>query len=902
MKNKNIFWIFTSVVLFFIASAVEVSAQSNVNCSIYNRSEVPAGFVPLVGLAQRNNTHAQLVNNTDYQWVVACKSNVTNIEYGCTGTYDHILQLYQQNNSHVSVNKTYTTEICYNTSNTNVTFVTTNSSIGTVPEHFECLFSVSNWSDAHIYDCNYPGAEFNWNLRVLPDYAPTGSITIYGPNGTEITGTRNVYLNLTYTDDYHIFECRWANDNASNLNDALWENCTTVKPWILSEGEGNKTVYFQVKDNATYTTIYNDSIFYRFIQDYTSPSGLIVYDSAYGYDIDWWNSNTTISAYWWNATDDISTMYYKYRLLENSSCYNNDCNWTDTGENTSITLTNLSLEEGANYSFEIMVYTSSGFNTTKTSNGTIIDLTKPTVPALNSSTHPNNNIHYSNSTIQFNFTATDPNSSSVSSGILGYSYLLDTHPGTAPDDNTEDRYWETLSEITNDGYEQTLRANSSTASPHTYAVFSQLAGNFTDNESLRVRVALAERTADYDDIMDVEVYLISIANGGSITQFDNKGSAITTVSNISRDIKYSESMTGATIYEFNIEVNTTTLDTANDIYVAISGMTGDSNNRNNMSIAGSRTAIDNSTKNFVCNNANTCSENTTTIDYAIEVKREDSGTVWDVQYDYISDGTYYFHVKAKDRAGNWGDTQHFKAIIDTEGVTAEIKEPFTGQLFNSANITVSVETSRAANVSVIVLHPDGSNSTSDLNVVNTTFSFNATLENGINEIYARAVNLQNNVVSYSNSVFVRLGTDVSESNKTIRIKYSGAAALTNHIRGVNEGSVVIGIATENSGATFGADNIYANTSQYTIKIFATTTGMPSSRVESDLATDEFLDRTSPMFGYERGAPYNIVRTELRPEYIYFTGDRKLSSGNYRLVLKNEGTTADGKTNITVKIM
>jgi parallel beta-helix repeat protein len=732
---------------------------------------------------------------------------------------------------------------------------------------------------------------------------PNGSIMIYGYNGTEITGSRSVFLNLSYADDFGVTLCRWANDRESNLNNYPWENCTGVKPWILSDGEGNKTVYYQIRDKAWNNVTYNDSIMYSFIQDFTPPTAPVVYDGLSGTDIDWWNSNDTLSAYWWNATDDIATIYYRYRIRNDSDCYVAGCGWTDADTDTDVTVTGLTLVEGVNYSFDVIAYTSSLINSSvASSNGTTIDLTDPTAPIINSTTHPDQTVTYDNSTVKLNFTSTDPLSNGVASGIEGYSYLLDSYPGTAPDDNLEDRQWETLQSIVNDGSGQLLRANSTIASPNTSAVFSQLEGNFTDGDEIRVRAAIAEITSDYDDELNLKVYLMTIPDGNDITVFDNEARAISNIVSTARDIRYSASMSSASIYEFSLEVNTTNLDTANDTYIVIAGVTGDTDNRNNHSIALSTTEFDNSTKNYVCDNENNWQENTSTLDYAIEVKRQDAGNTWDVQYDNLRDGTYYFHAKAKDNAGNWGDTEHYMITIDTEGVAVDIISPFTGQVFSDPNVTVEVEVDDQANVTVFAVHEDGSTDQSQWQVFSTTSTFYVDIENGTNRIYARAINPDNGVMTYSQDVYVRFGTDVDVGNRTLTIRYA-TSSCSGHLCSVTEGSAVtVGMATENDTASFGADNVSSDTGHHTIKLFATNPdGIPGS-VEDDLDDDDFLDRVNPMFGYTRGVPYYVIRTEMRPVNIYFSGDRRVTSGVYNLVFKNVGTTPDGKTNVTVRII
>jgi hypothetical protein len=330
---------------------------------------------------------------------------------------------------------------------------------------------------------------------------------------------------------------------------------------------------------------------------------------------------------------------------------------------------------------------------------------------------------------------------------------------------------------------------------------------------------------------------------------------------------------------------------------------GDSDNRNNLSIAASNTSVDSSTASYLCSNSAGCADTSATVDYAIEVKREDSGSVWDVGYEGLRDGTYYFHAKSKDRAGNWGDTSHYMINIDTAGVAVDILSPVTGQLFSDPNVTVIAQTGEQANVTVIALHPDGSNSTSDYSVFTGTHAFNVTLGNGTNDIYAIAINPANGVVTYSNHVFVRLGLSVPTGNRTLKVNYQNAGALSSHIRGVVEGALVtVGMASENTSAVWAANSIYSDTGRMPIKIFMTRSGMDTSGTESDLAADDFLDRINPLFGYRKSTGEYVVSTEVRYPNAYLEGERTVGAGKYTLVFRNIGVTPDGRVNVSVRII
>jgi hypothetical protein len=866
-------------------------------------------MLPLINLYQGNDSHVEYGNESNYNWTVACKSNITTIGNNCSGNYVNVAQLYNYTDSHISTNNYYSRAVCFNASGSlGLSWSVQTSAIGATPSNYECMFAIYNYSDAHVYDCNNTNASYNVNIRLAQGdlIPPTGSIVIYGPNGTEVTGTRNVFLNLTFNDSSGIGMCRWANDAESNLASQPWENCTTVKAWILSETSGNKTVYYQVNDTAGNTLILNDSIMYNYAQDYTPPTAPTVYDGYSGDDIDWWNSNDTLHAHWFNSSDDISnTVYYRYRILENSSCYNNDCNFTDVGEATSATATNLILKENWVYAFEVEAYNPFNISSRASSNGTRIDLTDPAAPIINSSTHPDQNLEYALSAAEFNWTAYDIVSSSNSSGIAGYSYLLDTSPGTAPDDVMEERYWQLLNPMRNDGFAQLLRGNASVVSPNTYAVFSQLHTNLTDGDLVKVRIALAERVSDYDDMMGVKVYLIRHANGVPVSLFDQESIAISNIENISMDIRYAADMTLSEIYTFNLAVNDTAADDTSDIYVVVSGLTSDSDNRNNLSIAGSTSSIDLLTWSFLCNNSNSCADTTSSVEYAVEVSKADPAR-WMMMYPGLADGTYYFHVKAKDVAGNWGDTSHYKITVAAGGVSVAIVSPSDGQIFTSdaasTNISVRVAVTGNASVRIVAKHPDGSTYTSQYEVFSTVRVFqNITLEQGTNEIYAVA-NTTAGAVTQSSSVYVIVARgEVPLTNKTLRIVYTGGGSVSGNpfISYQAQGANYVGIANEKPLSIAGGQ-IAAETYPNSIKIFMSKQ-FDANSVDDYFDDNNFLDQINPSFSYAGELKTFIVQNELRYDDVYISGDNNLQPGKYSLYITHNGVTPDGRVNLSIEV-
>jgi predicted transcriptional regulator len=103
---------------------------------------------------------------------------------------------------------------------------------------------------------------------------PTGSITI--DNGDLWTISTSVTLTLTYSDGLSgVSQVRYSNDGT--WDDEVWESPSAPKSWTLLAGDGTKTVYYQVKDNAGLTSaVYSDDIGL----DTTQPTGLVIINNG----------------------------------------------------------------------------------------------------------------------------------------------------------------------------------------------------------------------------------------------------------------------------------------------------------------------------------------------------------------------------------------------------------------------------------------------------------------------------------------------------------------------------------------------------------------------------------------------------------------------------------------------
>ncbi|MCK4444899.1 MAG: Ig-like domain-containing protein, partial [Thermoplasmata archaeon] len=92
----------------------------------------------------------------------------------------------------------------------------------------------------------------------LDTVPPTGSIIIN--NGDIWTTSTSVTLTLTYSDSFSgVFQVRYSNDGIWDIES--WESPSATKEWTLTDGEGTKAVYYQVRDNAgLLSPTYSDNI------------------------------------------------------------------------------------------------------------------------------------------------------------------------------------------------------------------------------------------------------------------------------------------------------------------------------------------------------------------------------------------------------------------------------------------------------------------------------------------------------------------------------------------------------------------------------------------------------------------------------------------------------------------
>jgi len=97
--------------------------------------------------------------------------------------------------------------------------------------------------------------------------APIGSISI--DSGVAYANETLVTLVLTASDvDSGVNQVRYSNDSVTWSS---WQKFTSTKAWTLPSGDGIKTVYYQVRDNASLLSNFSDTI----VLDVTVPIGTL---------------------------------------------------------------------------------------------------------------------------------------------------------------------------------------------------------------------------------------------------------------------------------------------------------------------------------------------------------------------------------------------------------------------------------------------------------------------------------------------------------------------------------------------------------------------------------------------------------------------------------------------------
>ena len=277
----------------------------------------------------------------------------------------------------------------------------------------------------------------------LDNTDPSGSIVINNIGETgfqeinpEYTASRMVSLNVSYSDVYGIDSCRYGEGNISHVS---WQGCQNQASFLLSEEDGMKTIVLQVRDVAGNTHFFNDTIFLNKTGvglDVTPPKAGYVYDAG-----NWTNINNSISAEWINFNDRESQMLHiplEFEVLVKNENGSNLTEWINVGQKSEYKVSNLSLESGERYVYCVKAINSVNMSNFSCSDGIGVDLKGPSVSIM-SSTH-NKSLSY-DALIRTWFTGWENesfvkmfwNGNDSLSGVHGFSFVFDKNNYTEPD-------------------------------------------------------------------------------------------------------------------------------------------------------------------------------------------------------------------------------------------------------------------------------------------------------------------------------------------------------------------------------------------------------------------------------------------------------------------------------------
>ena len=96
-------------------------------------------------------------------------------------------------------------------------------------------------------------------------------------------------------------------------------------------------------------------------------------------DVNWWNSDSTLSAIW-NTFTDNAALTYEFAIGTSTSALADVVDWTSNSADTSVTKTGLSLTDGSTYYVSVRATdTDSQISDTTTTDGVTIDITAPVI-------------------------------------------------------------------------------------------------------------------------------------------------------------------------------------------------------------------------------------------------------------------------------------------------------------------------------------------------------------------------------------------------------------------------------------------------------------------------------------------------------------------------------------------
>jgi len=458
--------------------------------------------------------------------------------------------------------------------------------------------------------------------------------------------------------------------NSGTIPDDIMEGANTA--YIHNVPLANGIYYFHIKA-GDHAGTWSNASHYKIQIDAKSPDIPVIFSISHPDQSKWYAVNTP-SLSWTASCDDVSGLAgYSYLIDKNSGTIPDD---TIEGANTAY-VRNVPLVNGIYY-FHIKARDYAG-NWSNANHYKIQVDTKPSdAPVISSTSHPDQNKWYAVNTPSLLWTA----SCDDASGPAGYSYLIDENSWIIPDDTIDG---------TNTAYIHNVSLANGIYYFHIKA--GDRAGNWSDVNHYRIQVDTKPPdvpvsfsishpdqskwytanipslswTASCDDASGLAGYSYLIDKKSNTIPNDTiKGADVSYVHNVpltngiyyfhvkARD--HAGNWSNANHYKIQVDAKSP------DIPVIFSSSHPDPSKW----YAANVPSI---TWNTSCDDVSGLAGYSYWLD-------ENSWTIPDDTIDgtntaYIhnvslANGTYYFHIKASDHAGNWSNANHYKIQVDTQ--------------------------------------------------------------------------------------------------------------------------------------------------------------------------------------------------------------------------------------------
>lgn len=250
----------------------------------------------------------------------------------------------------------------------------------------------------------------------------------------------------------------------------------------------------------------------------------------------------------------------------------------------------------------------------------------------------------------------------------------------------------------------------------------------------------------------------------------------------------------------------------------------------------------------------------------------------------VPSGTWHFIYKAIDNAGNAGDicTRQFRINVTEAELSLDPVESPTllGEIEVSGDITKNISNKLIVYVNTINVK----NVT--ITSQQTSFSFNISLNIGINSIYVNA-SLSNDIIATSNTIFVNRLNETKYNVTGFTLSYAGGS--------LTDASQSDLLFTDATAADYGIGK-----SSGKLFLFVTRPTSDAASKDTYVTADTFFDQINPTIGFPFETEQNFISTILNYQDLFIIGNQSVQSGRYTLVITNNGSV-NGKPEIIVRI-